>query len=128
MKKTDEEWRRRLTPEQFAVCREKGTEAPFSGAYHDCKTPGMYCCVCCGQALFAAAAKFDSGSGWPSFHSPADERAVKTARDHSHGMTRVEALCAACDAHLGHLFPDGPPPTGMRYCINSVCLRLETEG
>ena len=124
VEKTEQEWRRRLTPEQFEVCRNKGTEPAFSGEYHDCKRPGVYCCVCCGQALFEAAAKFDSGTGWPSFYQAAAEAAVKTAADHSHGMTRVEVLCSACDSHLGHLFPDGPPPTGMRYCINSISLRL----
>jgi peptide-methionine (R)-S-oxide reductase len=120
--KTDDEWREELTPEQFAVCRQKGTERPFSGMYNGCKDEGMYRCACCGQELFSSEAKYDSGSGWPSFHAPVSESAVKTEVDSSHGMRRVEVLCASCDAHLGHVFDDGPTPTGQRFCMNSIAL------
>lgn len=120
----DEEWRRRLPAEVYWVARRGGTERPFSGAYVHTKTPGTYHCVCCGAPLFASDDKFDSGSGWPSFTRPAAPEAVRTREDRSHGMIRTEVLCARCDAHLGHVFPDGPEPTGLRYCINSVCLRL----
>jgi peptide-methionine (R)-S-oxide reductase len=123
--KSDQEWRQQLTEEQYRVCRAKGTERPFSGAYCDIKEPGLYRCVCCGAALFNSSAKFDSGSGWPSYFAPVSADAVVTETDLSHGMRRTEVLCNTCGAHLGHVFEDGPPPTGLRYCINSVCLDLE---
>jgi peptide-methionine (R)-S-oxide reductase len=122
--KSDEEWRRELTPEQYAVCRQKGTERAFTGKYWNAKEDGTYHCSACGAPLFDAETKFDSGTGWPSFWKPVSPDAVKTEEDTSHGMRRIEALCAACDAHLGHVFPDGPQPTGERYCMNSVSLDL----
>lgn len=124
IKKTDAEWRAELTQEQYQVARKKGTERPFTGTYNDSKAEGTYVCVCCGQPLFSSSTKFDSGTGWPSFWAPVDDSAVETESDHSHMMVRTEALCSRCDAHLGHVFPDGPEPTGQRFCLNSASLKL----
>jgi peptide-methionine (R)-S-oxide reductase len=122
--KSDADWRRQLTREQYYVTRKKGTERPFTGAYHAAKEPGVYACVCCGQPLFDAATKYDSGTGWPSFYAPIDPGAVSTETDRSLFRERTEVLCSRCDAHLGHVFPDGPEPTGERYCMNSASLKL----
>ncbi len=127
IEKTEQKWQQELTPEQFDVCRKKGTERAFTGAYYDCKDGGVYRCACCGNELFSSDTKFDSGTGWPSFHTPMDDGAVKEEFDDSFGMRRVEVMCSACDAHLGHIFDDGPQPTGQRYCINSVSLKLDKK-
>ncbi len=120
--KSKEEWRELLTPEEFYVCREGGTERPFTGKYNDFKQDGIFVCKCCGNPLFDSKTKFNSGTGWPSYYEPISNDAVSEHKDMSHGMIRTEVRCAACDAHLGHVFPDGPEPTGLRYCINSICL------
>ena len=125
--KTDEEWRTELSPEQYHVCREQGTERAFTGAYWDTKDAGVYRCVACGYPLFSSRTKFDSGTGWPSFWQPLDREAVETETDQSFGMTRTEVHCRRCGSHLGHVFPDGPQPTGLRYCINSISLDLDRE-
>ena len=127
IKISEQEWKKRLTPEQFEVCRKKGTEAPFSGDYLNSKTKGTYKCSCCGNPLFLSDTKFDSGSGWPSFFNSLGEKNIKTQEDFSHSMKRIEVICNCCDAHLGHVFEDGPAPTGLRYCINSISIKLEKD-
>tara|TARA_B100001123_G_scaffold447744_1_gene606253 strand:- start:3365 stop:3760 length:396 start_codon:yes stop_codon:yes gene_type:complete len=125
--KSDAEYRKILTPEQYNITREKGTEAPFTGKYWDCKTPGIYNCICCGTALFSSETKYDSGTGWPSFYKPLAMDKIDTETDTSLGMIRTEALCSNCGSHLGHVFSDGPDPSGLRYCMNSASLNLKTK-
>lgn len=125
--KSDSEWRQTLTPEQYRVMRQHGTERAFTGPYWDEKTRGLYACAACGAPLFSSSTKYDSGSGWPSFYAPVTPGAVKNVEDRTHGMRRVEVLCARCDSHLGHVFPDGPKPTGLRFCMNGTALDLKPE-
>ena len=125
VEKSEEQWREQLTPQEYEITRRAGTEPAFTGVYWDTKTPGIYNCKCCDTPLFDSETKYDSGSGWPSFYAPIDESKVVTKEDDSLGMRRIEVLCATCDAHLGHVFPDGPQPTGLRFCMNSASLSLD---
>ncbi|MCU1311771.1 MAG: Protein-methionine-S-oxide reductase [Candidatus Angelobacter sp.] len=127
LKKSEAEWKAELTPEQYHVAREKGTERAFSGEYYETKTPGTYKCVGCGQELFSSDTKYDSGSGWPSFWKPIDDESVETITDRTYGMSRTEVVCSRCESHLGHVFEDGPKPTGLRYCMNSASLKLDPK-